>query len=627
MRRSRLLASAVLTAAVALLPFAPSPAGAADAPLTVVSTDVTGYPDVRVVVAAPASLGGQTLTDDAFRVTEGGQPRPARVDPLPADHLEVSLVIDTSGSMAGAPLAAAKAAAGAFLGQLPAAVPVSVIGFGASPSVASPRSSDRAAQTAAVAGLKAAGDTALYDAVGTGLSQFPPAADGTRRVIVLLTDGADTASGRTLEATAGALSGAGVALFAVELPTGETNAQALGRLASASGGRVVQASDPAALAGAFDAVAGQLVRQYTVTYPSQARGATDVDVVLETGGVRATARAHLDLPAGPAAAPTVAPVALHAAAPTSAGGSWALIAGGALCGGGLLVLLLALLAGRAPRAQGLATRRRGTGLARAAEQAEALGDRVLRRRGAVTRVSGALEAAGMEVRPGELLMAVAVVDVVALLAGWALIGPFMGLVLAVAVPLLVRVGLDIKAGRRRKRFSDQLSDTLQILSGSLRAGHGLAQGIDTVGREAESPTAEEFRRLTIETRLGRDFIEALAALAERIGSEDFQWVAQAIEIQRDVGGDLAEVLDTVAGTIRDRTRIRRQVSALSAEGRMSAWVLMILPFGLGAMMAVTNPDYVSPLFGSSTGYKLLAVAAGLLVVGGLWLRRIVRPVF
>jgi tight adherence protein B len=148
-----------------------------------------------------------------------------------------------------------------------------------------------------------------------------------------------------------------------------------------------------------------------------------------------------------------------------------------------------------------------------------------------------------------------------------------------------------------------------------------------VGREAESPTAEEFRRLTIETRLGRDFVESLSALADRVGSDDFQWVVQAIEIQREVGGDLAEVLDTVAGTIRDRTRIRRQVSALSAEGRMSAWVLMILPFGLAAVMAVTNPKYLGPLFHSGKGHVLLAVGAALLVAGGLWLRRIVKPVF
>ncbi|MFN2506594.1 MAG: type II secretion system F family protein [Acidimicrobiales bacterium] len=115
--------------------------------------------------------------------------------------------------------------------------------------------------------------------------------------------------------------------------------------------------------------------------------------------------------------------------------------------------------------------------------------------------------------------------------------------------------------------------------------------MDTVTREAEPPTAEEFKRLTIETRLGRDFVEALQSLADRVGSEDFQWVVQAVQIQREVGGDLAAILDSVAGTVRDRTRIRRQVSALSAEGRMSAWVLMILPFGLGGMMALTSKEY------------------------------------
>ena len=146
-------------------------------------------------------------------------------------------------------------------------------------------------------------------------------------------------------------------------------------------------------------------------------------------------------------------------------------------------------------------------------------------------------------------------------------------------------------------------------------------------REAESPTAEEFKRLTIETRLGRDFVEALQSLADRVGSEDFRWVVQAIQIQREVGGDLSAILDSVAGTVRDRTRIRRQVSALSAEGRMSAWVLMILPFGLGGMMAVTNREYLSPLFSTGTGIRLLAVGALLLTVGGLWLRRIVKPIF
>ena len=116
-------------------------------------------------------------------------------------------------------------------------------------------------------------------------------------------------------------------------------------------------------------------------------------------------------------------------------------------------------------------------------------------------------------------------------------------------------------------------------------------------------------------------------MADRVGSEDFRWVVQAVEIQREVGGDLAAILDTVADTVRDRTRIRLQVSALSAEGRMSAWVLMVLPFGLGAMMAVTNRELHQPAVHDRDGLQLLAVAAVLLAVGGLWLRQIVKPIF
>jgi tight adherence protein B len=260
-------------------------------------------------------------------------------------------------------------------------------------------------------------------------------------------------------------------------------------------------------------------------------------------------------------------------------------------------------------------------------RAESLSDKVLGRRGGVAAVNQMLELAGLGVRPGELLIGVAAATVILFAAGWVFLSPLIGLVAVPMAPLVTRIALDFLATRRRKRFTDQMADTLQILAGSLRAGHGLAHGIDTVAREAESPTAEEFRRLTIEVRLGRDLVDSLSALAERVGSEDFVWVVQAVQIQHEVGGDLAEILDTVASTVRDRTRIRRQVSALSAEGRMSAWVLMVLPFGLTAMMLVTNRGYVSPLFTSGTGLRLLTVGAVLLVAGGLWLRRIVKPIF
>ena len=148
-----------------------------------------------------------------------------------------------------------------------------------------------------------------------------------------------------------------------------------------------------------------------------------------------------------------------------------------------------------------------------------------------------------------------------------------------------------------------------------------------VARETESPTAEEFRRLTVETRLGRDFPDALRALAARVRSQDFEWVVQSLEIHRDVGGDLAEVLDAVSGTIRDRNRVRRQVRALSAEGRMSAIVLVALPFVLAAVTAVLDPEYVGELTASGAGIGMIAGGGVLLAIGGVWLHRIVKPTF
>jgi tight adherence protein B len=629
MRPSRILAGLAVVSAVAFIGMAP--AASADEALTVVSTDTSAYPDVRMVVAVPGQIGDPAQPGATVTVTEAGASRPVRLEALAAEGLDVALVIDTSGSMVGAPLAAAKVAAQAFLTQLPASVPVSVIGFGASPSVVSPRSTNRTVQLAAIRALNAGGQTALYDALRVAVTQLQLPGAGARQMAVLLTDGGDTASTATLDATADALAKAKVPLFAVELRTSESSPAALAKLTSASGGRVVPAADPTALAGAFDEVAGQLVRQYALTYRSEARGGTDVDVIIEARGVRASARVHLDLPAAATGAPGTtpagtAPVTAPADTPAHIG-DWALIAGGVLFGLALLGPLLMYAISRTPRAQGLTAARRGIDLSRMTDKAEWVSDSILRRRGGIAAVSNVLELAGIDLRPGELFAGVAAGFSLMLALGWLIFNPVIGLVLAVMVPVGARVVVRIMAAQRRKKFGVQLPETLQILAGSLRAGHGLAQGIETVARESESPTSAEFRRLTVETRLGRDFIESLRALADRVGSEDFHWVVQAIEIQREVGGDLAAILDTVANTVRDRTRIKLQVSSLSAEGRLSALVLMILPFGLGAMMSVTNRNYMDPLFTTGTGYKLLAVGAALLTIGGLWLKKIVKPTF
>jgi tight adherence protein B len=261
--------------------------------------------------------------------------------------------------------------------------------------------------------------------------------------------------------------------------------------------------------------------------------------------------------------------------------------------------------------------------AKAAEIAE----RGLARHDRDGALATALERAGIDVRPAEY-----VVMVLATALGAAFVGLLLGGLVASLVGAIITVGVygavvALKTSRRCKAFDEQLPDALSLVAGALRAGHSLPQAIDALAQEAESPTAEEFRRALFETQLGHTLPAALRAVANRVRSEDFDWVVQAIEIQGEVGGDLAQVLDNVTSTIRDRTRVRRQIDVLTAEGRLSAVVLLALPIGMFAFMVVVNPSYIGELTKSVAGVCMLVTGAALMVTGALWLRRITRLAF
>jgi tight adherence protein B len=242
-------------------------------------------------------------------------------------------------------------------------------------------------------------------------------------------------------------------------------------------------------------------------------------------------------------------------------------------------------------------------------------------------IAMALERAGIDMRPAEY-----VVVVLAAALGAALVGLLLGGLLVSFVTVLIAVGcfaavVSIKTSKRCKAFDEQLPDALSLVAGALRAGHSLPQALDALAQEAESPTREEFRRALFETQLGHTLPTALRAVSNRVRSDDFEWVVQAIEIQGEVGGDLARVLDNVTNTIRDRTRVRRQIDTLTAEGRLSALVLLALPLLMFAFMAAVNPDYMGELTKSVAGIVMLTVGGTLMVVGALWLRRITRLAF
>lgn len=203
----------------------------------------------------------------------------------------------------------------------------------------------------------------------------------------------------------------------------------------------------------------------------------------------------------------------------------------------------------------------------------------------------------------------------------------LAIVFALLAPLVAKVVLAVRTGARRAKFADQLDDTLQLMAGNLRAGYGIVQALDSVARDAEPPTSEEFARVVNQTRIGRDLDDALLDTAARMGSDDFMWTAQAISINRQTGGNLAEVLAQVGATIRERNQIRRQVKALSAEGRLSAIVLICLPIAVALALLVVQPGYLAVFVESIFGILALVVAVLLGVVGSLWMLAVVRVKF
>ncbi|TFV53644.1 type II secretion system protein F [Geodermatophilus sp. DF01-2] len=305
-----------------------------------------------------------------------------------------------------------------------------------------------------------------------------------------------------------------------------------------------------------------------------------------------------------------------------------LLAGGLLAVTGALLLVAFVVLPAGPRRVPLSrldptVAPPASPLAGASAAAGAAVERALARRGRVASGTAALERAGVAMALPDVVLLVGLATVVLGALGLLLGGVLLAVVLAALAPLGTKVLLGLKRGRRQAAFADQLDDSLQLMASSLRAGHSLLRAVDAVSTEAAAPTSEEFARIVNETRVGRDLGDALDEVAERTGSDDFRWVAQAIGIHREVGGNLAEVLDTVGHTIRERNAIRRQVKALSAEGKLSAIVLMALPFGIVAFLAGTNPAYLSAFTDSFAGWCMTAAVVVLLVVGGLWLKKTV----
>jgi tight adherence protein B len=250
--------------------------------------------------------------------------------------------------------------------------------------------------------------------------------------------------------------------------------------------------------------------------------------------------------------------------------------------------------------------------------------RLADRAGLLTRTEDALEQADLPLRPPEALFFY--------FAGLFVVGMLGLLVLPIPMAaifaVLAGVGPVIMLHRRRRKrlqeFQAQLPATLNLLSGSMRAGFSFAQGLESVANEATQPTRRELQRVFTESRLGRPIEDALEDSAQRMASVDMMWAVMAIRIQREVGGNLAELLDTVADTMTQRERLRLEIRALTAEGRFSGWILGLFPIAFAGVLYLVQPDYMSVLFQETIGIIAIIICVIGTFIGFIWLRKILQ---
>ena len=230
-----------------------------------------------------------------------------------------------------------------------------------------------------------------------------------------------------------------------------------------------------------------------------------------------------------------------------------------------------------------------------------------------------LERARIPLKPGEYVLVVGCGAVVAAAVIGMITGQFLFGVAAFAGAIGIGALVPkVRIERRRRAFEAQLPEALSLIASSLSAGHTFLRAIQMMTEEAEPPLSEEFARVVYETRLGDPVVDALDRMALRMGVRDLQWVVQAIRIQQTVGGKLADLLHTLADFIRGREEVRREVAVLTAEGRISAWVLGLMPIALLFAIQVINPGYAEPLFHGwglvALGFTALSICAGVAVI-------------
>jgi tight adherence protein B len=643
-----------LLAVVAAILLVALPAWAQEAGQEIEIVDINGsrYPEGgQTQMVIEFRNFGEDPDPGALEVTANGEAvSDLVVEPVGASSVPVGvvLVIDASGSMDGAPMEAAKAAAISFINQSRAEDRIAIVSFADGVQVLTGFTGNKDGLIQTINAIVPANETAFNDGVIQGIALFDqPNARGLLPNMIVLTDGDDTASEATLDEAIAVVENSDVRTFGVALQGSEFNPDAVQQVATAGGGLFLSTPNPDQLEQLYGDISREISNTLVARFVSPISTPGEVDFAVtyqglssaQTFAVSGFAVTTTTQP-GVTTTTTLAPLTTRVVEGGAALDIDTLMLLGAAGLGLTLFLFLIILFGRededdpgrfAKRLQAYGRKgpreddderswlQRIPILNRFSQAAE----EEVRKRGLLSGVNSALEQANIPISPGEAILGMFGLSAV----GGILVAIFNGAiagVIAFAVFLLITIFLIRFAGGREKRkFENQLPDTLTLMSTSLRAGYSLLQATEAVSTESPNPTAREFGRAIAEARLGISVTDALQGVVDRTQSDDFEWAVMAIEIQREVGGNLAEVLQTVSDTMRARNRLKGEIRALTAEGRISAFVLGSLPFAMAFFLWTTNREYLQPLLDATFGRIAIAIGVLLMAGGIFWLKKIV----
>jgi tight adherence protein B len=535
----------------------------------------------------------------------------------------VVLVLDASYSMTGKPIAAAVAAEQAFAAQRNPNEQLGAIEFNRNTTVALPLTTSDTKIAAALSKPPViTTGTHLYDAVAKAEAMLASAHIGSGS-IVLLSDGADTGSTKTLSEVAGTALNSNTKIYTVGLDDSSYNPGTLKALAKAGGGEYAQAKAQD-LAQLFNKLGQQLSNQYLLQYKSLAGPNRRVRVAVGVNGLGTTSTGYRT-PALSVSNTVPAPYT-----PSIGNRIW---------GSPITMILVALLAAAIigflvigllqPKRTGLPARMaefvsirslqrdKGEATAPATEDAAQPNN-------FWTRFEETLEIAEIKVEPEMIVAGTFALTALTFLLIYAATGSAWWALFALVIPYLSREWVVRTLARRRNRFAEQLPDALQVIASALRSGHSFAGALAVVVESASEPMKKEMQRVVADEQRGVPIQDSLGVVAERMANRDVEQLALVAQLQREAGGDAAEVVDRVAETVRERFDLRRLIQTLTMQGRMSRWIVSALPIVIVIAVMLENPHYFHPLVSTLGGRVLLGFAAAWAVAGSFVIKRIVE---